>query len=158
MNLTAHLPRPTNPWKIDQAGASLAGNGVRSRALAVGSDLSAPAKTKTSIPSTSVNTKAAATPKYSTSSISRFWSRSPRTIRPKIFYLIPATTGKRRVSFRRAIYAKLVDLIAPLWIDGQSTIHGRNDRIPLGSANSVCDSLRLFYVGEPAVDLKVFPR
>ena len=47
-----------------------------------------------------------------------------------------------------------MDPIAPLWIDGQSTFHGRNDKIQLGSANSVPDSLRLVHVER--LNLSVF--
>ena len=41
---------------------------------------------------------------------------------------------------------ELLDPVAPLWIDGQSTYHGQNDRIWLESADSVSDSLRLIHV------------
>ena len=41
---------------------------------------------------------------------------------------------------------KLVDPIAPLWINGQSTYHGWNDKILLESADSVSNSLRLIHV------------
>ena len=40
----------------------------------------------------------------------------------------------------------LADRVAPLWIDGHSTYHGLNDKIPLELANSVRDSLRLVHV------------
>ena len=46
--------------------------------------------------------------------------------------------------FSRLDMHELVDVIRPLWIDGQSTYHGRNDRILLESAcSTVSDSLRL---------------
>ena len=50
--------------------------------------------------------------------------------------------------------AELVDPVAPLWIDGQSTHHGLNDRILLESTDSVSGSLRLIHVD--GLDLKVF--
>lgn len=42
--------------------------------------------------------------------------------------------------------SELVDPVAALWIDGQSTYHGQNDKISLESADSVSDSLRLVHV------------
>ena len=44
--------------------------------------------------------------------------------------------------------SRLVDPVAPLWIDGHSTWNGRNDEIPLESAGSVSGSLRLIHVKE----------
>ncbi len=41
---------------------------------------------------------------------------------------------------------ELVDPIAALWIDGQSTYHGQNNKILLESADRVADSLRLIHV------------
>lgn len=49
---------------------------------------------------------------------------------------------------------ELADPIAPLWIVGQSTYHGRNDRIWLESADSVSHSLRLIHVD--GLSLEVF--
>ena len=40
----------------------------------------------------------------------------------------------------------LADREAPLWIDGHSTDHGLNDKIPLELADSARDSLRLIHV------------
>ena len=48
----------------------------------------------------------------------------------------------------------LADPIAPLWRDGHSTYHGRNDKIPLELADSVGDSLRLVHVDN--LQLSVF--
>lgn len=42
--------------------------------------------------------------------------------------------------------SSLLDPVAPLWIDGHSTYSGRNDKIPLESAVSLTDSLRLIRV------------
>ncbi len=50
--------------------------------------------------------------------------------------------------------SEFVDISTPLWIDGQSTYHGRNDKIPLESAKSVSDSLRLVHVEQ--LNLSVF--
>jgi len=44
--------------------------------------------------------------------------------------------------------------VSPLWRDGHSTYHGRNDRIPLELADSVEDSLRLIRVDN--LQLSVF--
>ena len=49
---------------------------------------------------------------------------------------------------------RLVDPVAPLWIDGHSTYHGRNDKIPLESIVSLSSSLRLIHVGR--LELEVF--
>ncbi len=48
----------------------------------------------------------------------------------------------------------LADLVAPLWLDGHSTYHGLNDKIPLDVAGSVGDSLKLIHVDE--LELSVF--
>ena len=40
----------------------------------------------------------------------------------------------------------LADPVAPLWLDGHSTYHGLNDKIPLELADSVRDSLKLVRV------------
>ena len=49
---------------------------------------------------------------------------------------------------------RLVDPVAPLWIDGHSTYHGRNDKIPIESIVSLSSSLRLIHVGR--LELGVF--
>ncbi|MDE0200959.1 MAG: hypothetical protein OXK73_00830 [Rhodospirillaceae bacterium] len=43
---------------------------------------------------------------------------------------------------------QLADSAAPLWLDGHSTYHGRNDKIPLEIADSVGDSLKLIHVDD----------
>ena len=48
----------------------------------------------------------------------------------------------------------VVDSSAPLWLDGSSTYHGRNDRIPLDAVDSVADSLKLIHVDQ--LSLSVF--
>ncbi len=48
----------------------------------------------------------------------------------------------------------LVDPVAPLWLDGNSTYSGINDRISLDAAVSVTDSLRLIRVA--GLQLRVF--
>ena len=48
----------------------------------------------------------------------------------------------------------LADAVAPLWLDGHSTYHGLNDRIPEELADSAGDSLKLVHVDE--LDLAVF--
>ena len=40
----------------------------------------------------------------------------------------------------------LTDAVAPLWINGHSTYNGQNDKVPIGAAGSVADSLRLVHV------------
>ena len=48
----------------------------------------------------------------------------------------------------------VVDPCTPLWLDGSSTYHGRNDRIPLDAVDSVADSLKLIHVDQ--LSLSVF--
>ena len=48
----------------------------------------------------------------------------------------------------------LVDPVAPLWLDGNSTYSGINDRIALDAADSVTDSLRLIRVD--SLQVRVF--
>ena len=48
----------------------------------------------------------------------------------------------------------LADPVARLWLDGHSTYHGQNDRIPFELADSVGDSLKLIHVGR--LTLSVF--
>ena len=48
----------------------------------------------------------------------------------------------------------LTDPVAPLWIDGNSTWHGRNDRLPCEPADPPSGSLRLIRV--PRMELAVF--
>ena len=48
----------------------------------------------------------------------------------------------------------LADPVAPLWLDGHSTYHGLNDKIPLDVAGSIGDSLKLIHVDK--LDLSVF--
>lgn len=50
--------------------------------------------------------------------------------------------------------AALTDPVEPLWIDGDSTYHGRNDRIRIESAGSVAGSLHLIRIEE--IELEVF--
>ena len=48
----------------------------------------------------------------------------------------------------------LAEPVAPLWLDGHSTYHGLNDKIPLDVAGSIRDSLKLIHVDK--LDLSVF--
>lgn len=49
-------------------------------------------------------------------------------------------------SFPRAKLATLTDPVAPLWVNGQSTVAGCNDRILIGLQKGVPDSLRFVRV------------
>ena len=57
-------------------------------------------------------------------------------------------------TFSRRDLSELVDPVAALWIDGESTYHGRNDKISLESLGSVSDSLRMIRVD--GLTLKAF--
>ena len=48
----------------------------------------------------------------------------------------------------------LADAVAPLWLDGHSTYHGLNDKVPEEMADSVGDSLKLVHVD--TLELSVF--
>ena len=47
----------------------------------------------------------------------------------------------------------LVDPVEPLWVDGCSTYHGHNDRIPLEGTGKTSSSLRLIAVEEVIVEV-----
>lgn len=47
----------------------------------------------------------------------------------------------------------LADPIEPLWVDGYSTYHGRNDRISIEGAGETASSLRLIGVKELAISV-----
>ena len=70
----------------------------------------------------------------------------PRYYQTENWLLDPGDYWEKTGAFSRRALPKLVDPIAPLWIDGQSTYHGRNDKILLESTDSVADSLRLIRV------------
>ena len=53
---------------------------------------------------------------------------------------------RKEGSWPRFDLSNLVDPVAPLWIDGFHTYHGRNDKIPDGSMRAVSGSLRLIHV------------
>ena len=70
----------------------------------------------------------------------------PKDYQTENWLLNPNYYWEKTGAFSRRFLPKLVDPIAPLWIDGQRTYHGRNDKILLESADSVSDSLRLIHV------------
>ncbi len=47
----------------------------------------------------------------------------------------------------------LVDPVEPLWVDGYSTCHGSNDKIPVEATGGTCSSLRLIRVEEIALEV-----
>ena len=70
----------------------------------------------------------------------------PKDYQTENWLLNPGYYWEKTGAFSRRFLPKLVDPIAPLWIDGQGTYHGQNDKMLLESANSVSDSLRLIHV------------
>ena len=71
----------------------------------------------------------------------------PENYQTENWLLDPTYYWEKTGAFSPRDLPKLLDLIAPLWIDGQSTFHGRNDRITLRNRQtSVSDSLRLIHV------------
>ena len=70
----------------------------------------------------------------------------PKDYQTENWLLNPEYYWEKIGAFSRRDLPKLADSIAPLWIEGQSTYHGRNDKILLQSADSISDSLRLIHV------------
>ena len=71
----------------------------------------------------------------------------PEGYQTENWLLDPDYYWEKKGRFSRLDMHELVDVIRPLWIDGQSTYHGRDDGILLESAcSSVSDSLRLVHV------------
>ena len=67
--------------------------------------------------------------------------------------LDPYAPWKRVTRLTASDLAAIVDPVAPLWLDGHSTWHGRNDKIPTDRLDDVRDSLRLVRV--PSVTFSV---
>ena len=78
----------------------------------------------------------------------------PKDYQTENWLLDPDYYWEKAGTFSRHDLPELVDPVAPLWIDGQSTHHGLNDRILLESTDSVSGSLRLIHVD--GLDLDVF--
>ncbi len=78
----------------------------------------------------------------------------PKCYQTENWLLDPNYYWEKNGRFSRLDLHKLVDPVARLWIDGQSTYHGRNDRILLESADPVSESLRLIHV--ESLKLSVF--
>ncbi len=78
----------------------------------------------------------------------------PKNYQTENWLLDPGFCWKKAGVFSRLDLPDLVDPVARLWIDGQSTYHGLNDRILLESAESVSNSLRLIHVER--LSLEVF--
>ena len=79
---------------------------------------------------------------------------NPHEHQTENWLLDPEFYWEKRGSFSPFDIEGLVEPVAPLWIDGYSTYHGRNDRIPIALADSVSTSLRLIRAEE--VELAVF--
>ena len=78
----------------------------------------------------------------------------PQQYQTENWVLDPGFYWKKAGVLPRRDLPDLLDPITPLWIDGQSTYHGLNDRIWLELADSVSDSLRLIHVER--LSLEVF--
>ena len=80
----------------------------------------------------------------------------PRPARPQTenWLLDPRYYWEKVGKLSRFDLSALADPVAPLWLDGDSTYNGLNDRIPLEATGSVGDSLRLIHVDR--LDLSVF--
>lgn len=72
--------------------------------------------------------------------------QQPKDYQTENWLLNPSYYWEKIGAFSQQFLPKLVDPIAPLWINGQSTYHGWNDKILLESADSVSNSLRLIHV------------
>jgi len=62
--------------------------------------------------------------------------------------LDPQSYWKKVGSYPLLDLMRLTDTVAPLWIDGESTSNGQNDRVPIESMDLISNSLRLIRVGE----------
>ena len=78
----------------------------------------------------------------------------PTGRQPENWLLDPKCYWTKVGSYSPLDLAALTDPVEPLWIDGDSTYHGRNDRIRIESAGSVAGSLRLIRIEE--IELEVF--
>ena len=78
----------------------------------------------------------------------------PEECQTENWLLDPEYYWERAGSYSPLDLPALTDPVEPLWIDGYSTYHGRNDRIPIDSASVVSSSLRLTRV--EALVLEVF--
>jgi hypothetical protein len=70
----------------------------------------------------------------------------PRAYQRENWLLDPAHYWKKTGRISWSDLAGLVDPIGQLWIDGDSSFNGANDRVPLESAARLVDSLRLIRV------------
>src|SRR5690606_32220007 len=79
----------------------------------------------------------------------------PKTYQQENWLLDPQQYWKKvgRASLRAL--SQVVDEVTALWINGDRTYHGRNDRIPLARANDLTSSLCLIQVDR--LKLAVFP-
>ena len=61
---------------------------------------------------------------------------------------------RKEGTWSRFELSEFVDPVAPLWVDGYHTYHGRNDKIPDESMRAIADSLRLIHAKR--IRLEVF--
>ena len=78
----------------------------------------------------------------------------PKGHQTENWLLDPMYYWEKAGSYSPLDLAALTDPVEPLWRDGGSTYHGRNDRIPVESASAVSGSLRLIRVEE--IEIEVF--
>ena len=80
--------------------------------------------------------------------------RQPEDCQTENWLIDPEYYWTKVGSYSPLDVAALTDPVEPLWIDGDSTYHGQNDRIMIESAESVAGSLRLIRVEE--IEIGVF--
>ena len=73
---------------------------------------------------------------------------NPKAFQQENWLLDPERYWERVRHFANDDLARFIDPVAPLWINGDSTINGQNDRIPVDVANGLDSSLRLVRVAE----------
>lgn len=78
----------------------------------------------------------------------------PGDFQTENWLLDPKCYWEKAGSYSPLDLSVLTDPVAPLWIDGDGTYHGRNDRISIELADEVRSSLRLIRVRE--LNLRVF--
>jgi hypothetical protein len=79
---------------------------------------------------------------------------TPHTFQQENWLLDPEYYWQHARSVRWRDLPALLDPVGPLWINGHSTYHGRNDRVPEDVADQLPSSLTLIRV--PTVRVRVF--
>lgn len=80
----------------------------------------------------------------------------PHRTQPENWLIAPDQVWVKRGRWRRDRLRAWLDPAGPLWLNGQSTREGLNDRIPLETAEGLGSSLRLIRVGAATLRVTTF--